>query len=206
MDETSDARRLPKLLVVGFPKSGTSTIQRALEESGLVSAHWMWRNRPVGRLIYDGWFSRGDPLALLEGVDAVTQMDFCMPAQGVNLWPNLDIALLLTIRRLHPDCRFILNYRPPQATESSFGRWNTLVERITESDIPGLPRGRGGRPGEVTRWIGAHLDAMRQVFAGDPNFLELDITAPDAAERLGAFLGHEIRWWGVANANPDGKR
>ena len=200
------APSLPWIVVVGFPKTGTTTVHRALGSAGLISAHWRVDGQPVGKLIYDGWFRHGDPLALFDGVDAVTQMDFCMPAQGVNLWPNLDIALLLTIRRLHPDCRFILNYRPPQATENSFGRWNTLVERITESDIPGLPRGRGGRPGEIARWIETHLDAMRQIFAGDPNFLELDITAADAAERLGTFLGHQIHWWGVANANPDGKR
>ena len=39
-------------------------------------------------------------------------------------------------------------------------------------------------------------------FDGDPNFLPLDIPAPDAPDRLAAFLGRAVPWWGRANANP----
>ncbi|MFT3689776.1 sulfotransferase [Paenirhodobacter sp.] len=193
---------LPSIIVVGFPKAGTTTLHRALSKSGLVCAHWRVDDDPFGQLIYDGWFTKGDPLALFEGVDAITQMDYCAPAEGVNLWPNLDIALLLTIRRLHPECRFILNARDPGATARSIGTWHDMAARVTTADITGLPRGRGATEAERARWIEAHHAALREIFAGDPRFLDLDIAAPDAPDRLGAFLGRKIRWWGVANATP----
>lgn len=205
MTETADPTRLPSILVIGFPKSGTSTLQRAFTASGLTSAHWTWNGTAIGRLIYDGWFDRGDPLALLQGLDAVTQMDFCHPESGRNYWPNLDISLLLAIRRLHPEVRLIFNARPYDATVDSFAHWQgwgALVGRVTRADIPGLPAGRGDRHEDLTRWIEAHHAAIRDIFDYDPNFLDLDITAPDARSRLSSFIGRPLKWWGVENANP----
>ncbi len=205
MTDREDPNRLPTILVIGFPKSGTSTLQRAFTASGLTSAHWTWNGNAIGRLIYDGWFDKGDPLALLTGLDAVTQMDFCHPESGRNYWPNLDISLLLVIRRLHPGVKLIFNARPYDATVDSFARWQgwgALVERVTRADIPGLPAGRGDRHEDLTRWIEAHHAAIRDIFDYDPNFLDLDITAPDARHRLSSFIGQPLKWWGVENANP----
>lgn len=200
-DTDVDPLRAPSVLVVGFPKSGTSTLDRALRESGLRCAHWKHDGLPVGQLIYDGWFTTGDPLAYLRGIDAVTQMDFCHPSRGLNYWPNLDIALLLAIRRLYPGMRFVLNLRPARDTADSFARWNSLVPRILRSDIPGLPRGYGSSGADLVRWIDNHVAALQEIFAQDPQFLTIDITLPEAPALLGAFLGRDIPWWGVANAN-----
>ena len=43
-----------KLLVIGFPKSGTTSITAALEASGLKPLHWRDRQgRFAGKLIYE---------------------------------------------------------------------------------------------------------------------------------------------------------
>lgn len=199
------AAKTPRILVIGFPKSGTTTLNRAFTRSGLKSVHWRHEGRVVGQEIYDGWFEDGDPLARFEGVDAITQMDFCVfgnkqERRMRSLWPNLDIPLLLAIRDLHPSCRFILNYREPAKTADSMIRWYDKQERLVQADCPGLPRGRGDRA-ELERWIATHVAAVRRVFAEDPGFLDLDIAAPDARERLEAFLGLKLAWWGVANRN-----
>ncbi len=191
-----------RAIVVGFPKAGTTTLQEALTASGLRCAHWVHDGTPVGKLVYDGWFDRDDPFAYLQDLDVLTQMDICVPAWGANYWPNLDIALLLAIRRQHPGCLFILNARPPADIAESMMRWPGLTDRLRSAAVPGLPRGRGGRRRELRKWAATHYAAMRQVFAGDPAFLDLDIAAPDAPQRLGAALGSEIRWWGRANSNP----
>jgi hypothetical protein len=68
-----------RAVVIGFPKSGTTTLQTALQRSGLRSAHWRWKGEPIGKLIYDGWFEDGDPFARLPGLDVITQMDICVP-------------------------------------------------------------------------------------------------------------------------------
>ena len=42
-----------KLMAIGFPKSGTTSLTRALETSGLKAAHWQDdKFRFVGQLIY----------------------------------------------------------------------------------------------------------------------------------------------------------
>jgi len=191
-----------RAIVVGFPKAGTTTLQEALTVSGLRCAHWVHDGKGVGQLVYDGWFDRDDPFAYLQDLDVLTQMDICVPAWGANHWPNLDIALLLAIRRRHPDCLFILNARRPMDIAESIMRWPGLPDRLNNVAMPGLPRGRGIRKKDVRKWIATHYAAIRQVFANDPGFLDLDIAAEDAPRKLGAALGIEIAWWGRANANP----
>ena len=190
-----------RAIVVGFPKAGTTTLQTALTASGLRCAHWLHGIRPIGKLVYDGWFERDDPFAYLKDLDVLTQMDVCLPLLRLNHWPNLDIPLLLAIRQRYPSCVFILNARPPERIADSMGRWRSMRWRLGSASIPGLPRGRGHRAEELARWAAAHYAAIRHVFASDPAFLDLDIAEPEAPGRLGAALGIDIRWWGIANAN-----
>lgn len=190
-----------KAFLVGFPKSGTSTIQRAFMESGIQSIHWQCELGYVGEIIYENHYFGQDPLASLKGIDAITQADVCLPAIGKNYWPNLDFGVLAAIRRHHPDCLFILNWRDPAATVSSISRWGDMQARFTASDIPGLPRGYGNKAEHLITWIESHYEATR-VFFKDSNFLELDITARNAPARLSAAMGIEISWWGRENINP----
>lgn len=199
----------PKIIIVGFPKSGTSTLQKAFAKSGITSAHWKHGGKVVGKMVYDGWFDEGDPFFHFDGVDAITQMDFCnSPNPGDTLqsyWPNLDISLLIAIREMYPNCKFILNYRSPDATVSSMSRWHNLQQRITQSDCTGLPKGRGSLE-EIERWVTTHINAIRHVFQNDENFLDLDIASSDARTKLEAFLDQNLSWWGVANKNKKVKK
>ena len=194
----------PTIIIVGFPKSGTSTLQKAFAKSGIRSAHWKHDGKVVGKMIYDGWFDEGDPFFHFDDVDAITQMDFCnSPNPGDPLqsyWPNLDISLLIAIRKMYPNCKFILNFRSPNATTNSMSRWYNLQQRIIQSDCTGLPKGRGSLE-EIERWITTHIDAIRHVFQEDENFLDLDIASSDARTTLETFLGRKLSWWGVANKN-----
>ena len=186
-----------KLMVIGFPKSGTTTITRALEASGLRPAHWQDEgSRFVGALIYHAVLSGMDPFAHLKGYDAVTQSDVCMPGKGINYWPNLDFAILQAIRRAHPDCLFLLNYRRPEAIADSIAKWPGLQNRINNGDIPGLPPGYGNDRDHLIRWIENHFSACRAYFGADDRFLEIDIEQSDAPKLLGDKLGVEIVEWG----------
>jgi hypothetical protein len=204
-----------RAIVVGFPKSGTTTLQEALQKSGLRCAHWRHRGQPIGRLVHDGWFDQGDPFAHFPKLDVLTQMDICLPAEGLNDWPDLDIPLLLAIRQVNPGCLFILNARDPAETADSILRWGDLAKRISEGAQPGLPSGRGAKRDELVRWIATQLAAMRRVFAGDPHFLDLDIAAGESAESLRgiALTKHTLaapfealviaRHWEVGAVAPD---
>jgi hypothetical protein len=186
-----------KLMVIGFPKSGTTTITRALEASGLKAAHWLDQSgRHVGALIYDALHNGLDPFANLSGYDAVTQADVCLPDYNINYWPNLDFSVLRAIRRAHPRCLFVLNYRRPEAIADSIARWPGLQRRLKSAEIPGLPRGYGGQSSHLIIWIQNHFDACRSFFGEDDAFIQVDIERPEAPELLGRKLGVQITGWG----------
>ena len=188
-------------MVIGFPKSGTTTIARSLEASGLRAAHWKERPGPGGRfigaLIYDAVYKGLDPFAHLAGFDAVAQADVCWPIKGINFWPNLDFTVLRAIRRAHPECIFLLNYRDPEAICDSICTWKDMQTRLEVSEVPGLPRGYGGERQHLITWIENHFDACRTYFAADDHFLEIDIADLKAPTILSQALGVELKEWGV---------
>lgn len=193
-----------KLMVIGFPKSGTTSITEALRASGLKAAHWrLPSGKYVGQAIYGAVASGRDPFFHLKKFDAVTQADVCLPEEKLNLWPNLDFAVLRAIRRAHPECLFVLNYRNPDAICDSIAKWADLGWRLRVSNIPGLPKGLGGKREHLMNWITNHYDACRTYFANDEKFLELDIESPDAPEKLGQALGMKIVGWGDHKPAPN---
>jgi len=197
-----------RIINLGLPKSGTTTLGVALGKAGLKVADWRIRKGQtedrrilsgfVGDHLYRGYFETGDPLALLGEFDAVTEMS--VASHGMSLWPQMDWGLLDAIRRHHPGVKFLLSHRDPAALVKSMLGWSNLGRsRLPQQNVPGLPTGYGGTPQELTRWIEGHYAFCRRVFAGDPDFLEYDLGDPQAPERIGGFLGIDLPWWGKAN-------
>ena len=191
-----------KVFVVGFPKSGTTTLTAALESSGMKAAHWADADgKFIGETIYENVLGGRDPFEGLRDYDAITQADVCIPAQRINFWPNLDFAVLAKIREAHPDCLFLLNTRNPAKICSSIDRWPSLRDRIVRASIPGLPARMGITDGQIIAWIENHFAACRRFFGADDNFLELDIEDEAAPDKLGKALGITIGEWGIIEPN-----
>lgn len=201
-----------RVINVGLPKTGTTTLSKALRRAGLSVADWRIRPRQtrnpdiagkhVGRLMYRSYFDTGDPLSLLHEFDAVTEMSFVK--FNFSAWPQTDWAILSAIADLHPDAKFLLSHRDPARTAQSMKNWNNLGEkRLPGSSIPGLPRGFGQTPQELERWVAGHYRFCRHVFAGSDRFLEYDVEDTDAPALIGAFIGRDLPWWGRINANAD---
>lgn len=199
-----------KIINLGLPKSGTTTLGEALKHAGLKVADWRIRKgqsendalarRFVGKLMYEGYFEEGDPLARMPGFDAFTEIDIVR--NGLNLWPQTDWGLLQSIKDNHPNAKFILTHRDSVALSDSMGRWSNLGSfRLPNSAIPGLPEGYGATDQDRIRWIEGHYAFCRRVFDGDPAFLEYDIADTDARDKISAFLGVKLPWWGKANEN-----
>jgi hypothetical protein len=187
-----------RAMVIGFPKSGTTTIHRACRRSGLRSAHWKIPAGYCGQLIYESFEAGRDPLEKLLEYDVVSQADVCLPGVA-NYWPNLDFEVLSAIRRYHPTCVFVLNRREPRKIVNSISRWGSMRRRFTRSEIIGLPKGVGGEDEELQSWIEAHYAACAARFAQDDYFLDLEIESADARDRISAAVGIKLRWWGIAN-------
>ena len=200
-----------RIVNLGLPKSGTTTLAHALKVAGLTVADYRIRRRQtedralhgayVGALIYRGFFETGDPLALMPGFQGFAEIS-CLTSH-VSLWPQTDFAVIDAIRRHHPDVRFLASRREARALSDSMLRWNDLgTNRLPNGAIPGLPAGFGATSLERMAWIDGHYAHLRAIFAGDPAFLEYDTAAPDARYRIAAHIGRPLPWWGRANANP----
>lgn len=199
-----------KVVNLGLPKSGTTTLAEALRQAGFSVADWRIRagqtkNRKithafVGKLLYEGFYSSGNPLALMPEFDGFTEIS--VVRNGLNLWPQTDWALISAIQDHYPDVRFLLTHRDSVKLSDSMARWSNLgTRRLPENSIPGLPEGYGSTDVDRIRWIEGHYAFCRKVFAGAKNFLEYDVEDPDAPFKIGKFLDRDLPWWGVANRN-----
>src|SRR3954451_13062533 len=197
---------LVSIFVIGFPKSGTTTLQTAFGRAGLTSAHWRVPGGFCGELIYEDFYAGRDPLERFPELYCMGEPDVCRPDQRkngaeLNYWPQLDFDVIKAIERFNPGMRFLLNKRRVPDLIRSIDKWGgDFRQRVTGCDIPGLPPGKGATDDELREWIEGHYGACQEYFGGRETFLEFDIAEPETRGRLADFLGVELPWWGVANA------
>lgn len=196
---------------LGLPKSGTTTLARALKLAGYRVADHRIRVRQtddpalhrayVGDLLYRGYFETGDPGARLGPFTAISEMSVLRA--GKSLWPQTDFALIMALRDRNPGVRFLASRRAAFEMSQSMLAWSDLgSRRLPKSNVPGLPPGYGQTSKEREQWIDGHYGALRRFFRGDDAFLEYDVGDPEAPARIGRFLGRDLPWWGRINSNP----
>lgn len=198
-----------RVVNLGLPKSGTTTVRQALEASGLRMVdhkiHKALTSRAdiagdyVGYVMYDSYFATGDPLAKLEEFDGFGEISVLRA--GRPAYPQMDAAVIEAIARHHPGVRFVASWRDPAALSNSMLKWNNLVARITRNSVPGLPVGYGEKDHERIAWIEAHYNFLDTIFGGDEIFCRIDVADEDAPRLLGRHIGRDIGWWGMANKN-----
>lgn len=201
-----------KVINLGLPKSGTTTLGEALKRAGLKVADWKIHQGQsedpeiihdfVGRLMYRAYYGCGDPLALMHEFDAFTEIS--MVARGFNEWPQTDYGLISAIQRHHPGAKFLLSARSPADIVNSMRNWSNMGKRrLPMYAVPGLPEGYGKKPEELERWVAAHSAFCRKIFEGSDVFLEYNPADPEAPKKIGEFLGIELPWWGRANVKQE---
>ncbi len=201
-----------KCVNLGLPKTGTTTLARALTEAGwLVADHKVRRLHTqdpalagtfVGRQVYRGYFETGDPFAFLGFYDALGEVSV-VNATGC-FWPQCDYHVLKAMRLARSSVAYVATWRRAEEVADSMLRWNNLgARRLPQGAIPGLPYGFGTTEAELIRWIEAHYEMLRDVFGDDPRYLELPVAAPDAPAQLAAHLKIDLPWWGRENENTD---
>ena len=201
-----------KLVNLGLPKSGTTTLARALRRGGWsVADHKLRQGQGaepgtfVARHVYDGYFHDGDPFGRLGQVDALSEIS-ALRAE-LSLWPQCDYPVLKAMRLHGRGVLFVATWRPAEEIADSMLRWTNLgTHRLPQGNVPGLPRPYGTTEAQLIRWITDHYAMLRDVFGDAAQFLELPIGAEDAQARLAAFTGLTLPWWGRANVNPRGRK
>ena len=201
-----------KLVVVnlGLPKTGTTTLARALRLAGLSVADYRVRPKQakqpiqsdayVADLLYRGYFETGDPMTYLSHFGAISEMSLLQKDR--SLWPQMDFGLIQAIRDHHPGVKFLASSRDPFALSQSMLAWSDLgTARLPAASVPGLPAGFGETSAERIQWITAHYAHLRAIFGDDDDFLEYDVADPAARDLISGFLGMPVNWWGKINVN-----
>lgn len=199
-----------QIINLGLPKSGTTTLGRALRRAGYhLADHKLQKGEAqdpalegafVADLIYRGYFGSGDPLEYLGDFDALSEVSVLRERHPA--WPQMDHGVITAIRDRHPQVRFVASWRDPKELSDSMLNWTNMVTRLHKAALPGLPVGYGAEEADRVRWIEAHYAFLEAMFDGDEALLILDVAAPNAREQLAAFLGRDVPWWGQANRNP----
>lgn len=199
-----------RVVNLGLPKTGTTTLARALRRAGLKTADFRIRAKQtdntdlhgayVADLLYKGFFDTGDPGAYLQDFDAISEMSLLR--KGRSLWPQMDFALLDALRRHHPGVKFLASWRDPFAISQSMLAWSDLgTARLPAANIPGLPEGYGDTSAQRIAWIEGHYAHLQALFGDGDDFLQYDVADPTTRDLLSGFLEMPVNWWGRTNAN-----
>jgi hypothetical protein len=217
------------ILNVGLPKCGSTTLTDFFTCAGMkTSQAFTDRDTNIGlcmrsafesgkRIIAscDTWVnineargSKNIKTTLDHDVEAIMQMDVVRsPTECV--FPQ--ISYLDQIHEEHPNATFILNFHPVQHWLKSMVNWSRngerMQERLTECDLPGLPKGVGKSAEELKRWLCGHVNNMRNFVAEHPShaLIELDLYDNDRNAKLmaGLFRAKES-CWGHSNLSKKG--
>jgi|SaaInlV_125m_DNA_1040241.scaffolds.fasta_scaffold04665_3 hypothetical protein len=123
-------------------------------------------------------------------------------------FPTESIALQLTdmhaLRVAAPRALFVHARRNTTRWVSSAMRWNSLQERLTQRDLPGLPRGVGRTPEELSTWYDHTNAHIAFPFSHRRNYVPVDVdnlTSLRALERVCGGYTNQLYNWLPQNVN-----
>lgn len=116
-----------KIILLGFPKSGTSSFQTLFKQLGYKTVHWKVNGNFIGKIIKTNKDNKKRLLTGLDQYDCITQLDVCV-SKNDAYWPQI-----VDYKQLYDENKnvvFILNTREPSKVLSSFKRWNKYNQRM----------------------------------------------------------------------------
>ena len=108
------------IIILGMPKSGTSSFHELFKKLGYESYHWKKGTRYIGKMIENNKKNKKPLLCDFLDTDVITQMDVCLNKDNCY-WPQ--IVDYKQIINENSNSIFILNKRNPEELLSSFKRW-----------------------------------------------------------------------------------
>jgi len=186
--------RQPKAKVfgIGFQKTGTSSLGKALEQNGYSVIDFYGTELPLDELRAT-YVARG--LELARQYDAVQDMP----------WP----LMFRELDQAFPRAKFVLTVRDTDSWYKSmvnhFGTTPTPIRQLTYGEDAPAPVGQEARYREVYE---AHSRTVQDYFANRPgDLLVMDLEAGDGWPELGPFLGlASIPQGPFVHANPAAMR
>lgn len=115
------------IILLGLPKSGTSSFQKLFKNLKYNSYHWKKNNKFIGTMIKINKLLKKPLLKDFNNNDVITQMDVCINKIHCY-WPQ--IVDYRQIYNENKDAIFILNKRDPKKVLNSFKKWNNYLNRL----------------------------------------------------------------------------
>ena len=110
------------IILVGFPKTGTTSFQDLFVSLGYKSIHHTtYEGKYIGSIIKNNKINKLPLLTSLDKYDCITQLDVCISNEHCY-WPQI-----VDYKQLYYENKnavFILNKRNPIKLLSSFKRWH----------------------------------------------------------------------------------
>lgn len=177
-----------KVFIVGLPKCGTCSFLHLLRYLGYKTLHYVVDDTFVGKVMSENQ-KAGKPLmsGLLEGYNAIAQMDFC--EDGEFIFPQMSMLDQLVTE--NPTGLFILNTRDLDSHIRSIIHWQTMLRDLQRFGYIEKTDKMEDTVRAVGGWILHHQQTVRQLFQEQyPNvrFLEVRIDSPNVNDQLKAFL------------------
>lgn len=170
------------IILLGFPKSGTSSFQKLFTDLGYKSFHWKKGGHFIGTLIKHNKATNRPLLSGFAASDCIAQMDVCVDADNAY-WPQLTDYQQLY--QENPTALFILNKRSPESLLSSFKRWGNLNARLQKYNPEIL---HDGSDEAFLALVRTHYANVAEFFAARPaKFIAYDIEK-DPVQKLGKYL------------------
>lgn len=117
------------IILIGLPKSGTSSFNYMFELLGYNSYHWEIKDnnsqeiKYIGMMIYENKIKKKPLLNDFLDTDVITQLDVCIN-KNICYWPQ--IVDYKQLYKENPDSIFILNKRCPKDLLKSFKKWGNI--------------------------------------------------------------------------------
>lgn len=192
------------IILLGFPKSGTTSFTYLFNYLGYESYHWVFRDDTdyIGSWVKKcknrnekllSWIPKGDkPIA-------VTQMDVCIDENNCY-WPQLvDYKLLY---EQYPDAIFILNKRDPRDILKSMKKWQNYDERLLKYNPELLKKLTGNNDEKIIKLIQNHFNDVSLFFQSKKNskFIPYHIIT-DKVDKLNRYIDTKNLSFPTVNAN-----
>lgn len=116
------------IILIGLPKSGTTSFQKLFELLGYNSVHQLTPdNQYISSIVKKNKENNKHLLTGLHNYQCITQLDACIPDK-ICYWPQITDYKQLYYE--NKDSIFILNKRNPVNLLKSFKTWNGLLSRL----------------------------------------------------------------------------
>ena len=198
-------------LVLGLPKSGTSSIRSFFSCGGHNVSHWTCGRQPgllfgsravfCADCVRENLRRRQPALDGCGGFDVYSQLDHIHPPDAC-FFPQ--VSALEALSQDYSSATLILNVRPVNRWLRSIKSWyrhGSMAERMASCDLPGL---MSGSDGDLKAWYVQHIRRVRRFAAARPchRLVEVHIENKSAASIMhNAFPSISASCWGHFNSN-----